>query len=155
MTPSPGVRYPMIRYRQITVHDPLYDQEKELRTRILRTPLGLALTGADLSGEDRQVHIVALDDDERVKGCVLVDFSGDRARIRQIAVDGGCRGKGVGRELMLLAEQAVRTRGRQTVMLHARITARGFFEKLGYCATSGVFLEVTIPHIVLEKTLKA
>ena len=143
----------MIRYCQITVHDPLYDREKELRTRILRAPLGLALTRADLRGEDRQVHIVALDDDEQVKGCVLVDFSGDRARIRQIAVDGGYQGKGVGRELMLLAEQAIRARGKQTVMLHARIAARGFFEKLGYCAVSGVFTEVTVPHIVLEKTL--
>ena len=144
----------MIRYRQITVHDPLYDQEKELRTRILRTPLGLALTEADLRGEDQQVHIVALDEDEQVKGCVLVAFSGDRARIRQIAVDGDCQGKGVGRELMLRAEQAIRVRGKQTVMLHARITARGFFEKLGYRAVSGVFTEVTVPHIVLEKTLR-
>jgi ribosomal protein S18 acetylase RimI-like enzyme len=143
----------MISYRQITVHDSLYDQEKELRKRILRTPLGLALTEADLRSEDQQVHIVALDDDEQVKGCVLVAFSGGAARIRQIAVDGGYQGKGVGRELMLLAEHAIRARGKQTVMLHARITARGFFEKLGYCAVSGVFTEVTIPHIVLEKTL--
>lgn len=145
----------MIRYRRITVDDPLYDQEKELRTRILRTPLGLALTEGDLRGEDQQVHIVALDDDGRVKGCVLVAFSGETARIRQIAVDHGCRGKGTGRELMLLAEEAVRQRGMQTVMLHARVTARGFFEKLGYRAVSGVFIEVTIPHIALEKTLRA
>jgi N-acetylglutamate synthase-like GNAT family acetyltransferase len=120
----------------------------------VRTPLGLALTEADLCGEDRQVHIVALDDDEQVKGCVLVAFSGDSARIRQIAVASGYQGTGMGRELMLLAEQAIRARGRQTVMLHARITARGFFEKLGYHAVSGVFTEVTIPHIVLEKTLR-
>ena len=125
----------MIRYRQITVHDPLYIQEKELRARILRTPLGLALTEADLRGEDQQVHIVALDDDEQVKGCVLVAFSGDRARIRQIAVDGGCQGKGVGQELMLLAEQAIRAQGMQTAMLHARVIAKGFFEKLGYCVS--------------------
>ncbi len=142
----------MIRYRRITVQDPLYVQEKELRTAILRAPLGLALADADLRGEDQQVHIVALDD-ERVKGCVLVAFSGDSARIRQIAVDNGCRGKGIGRELMLLAEQAIRARGMQTAMLHARVTARGFFEKLGYGAVSGVFIEVTIPHIVMEKTL--
>lgn len=145
----------MIRYRQISVHDPLYVQEKELRTGILRTPLGLALSEAEQGGEDQQVHIVALDDDEQVMGCVLVAFSGDRARIRQIAVDGGCRGKGIGRELMLLAEQAIRARGLQTALLHARVTARGFFEKLGYRVASGVFTEVTIQHVVMVKALRA
>jgi predicted GNAT family N-acyltransferase len=54
---------------------------------------------------------------------------------------------------MLQAEQAIRARGMQTAMLHARVTARGFFEKLGYSAVSGIFIEVTIPHIALEKTL--
>jgi N-acetylglutamate synthase-like GNAT family acetyltransferase len=142
----------MIRYSQITVHDPLYEQEKKLRTRMLRAPLGLALTEHDLRGEDEQIHIVALDDDHQVKGCLLVAFSHDRARIRQLAVDDALQGKGVGRKLMLLAEQAVKERGVSTVMLHGRLTARGFFEKLGYHAVSDVFIEVAIPHIALEKT---
>ena len=34
----------MIIYRQISTHDPEYEQEKDLRNRVLRSPLGLMLS---------------------------------------------------------------------------------------------------------------
>jgi predicted GNAT family N-acyltransferase len=38
-------------------------------------------------------------------------------------------------------------------MLNARVSARRFFEKFGYSPTSGVFTEVSIPHVKMEKNL--
>jgi predicted GNAT family N-acyltransferase len=37
--------------------------------------------------------------------------------------------------------------------MHARKNAIGFYEKMGYQVTSEEFLEVTIPHVVMEKKL--
>ncbi|HAS54218.1 MAG TPA: GNAT family N-acetyltransferase [Nitrospiraceae bacterium] len=144
----------MIRYRRISVHDPEYAGEKELRHRVLRRPLELALSEEDLRGEASQVHIVAQDDAGKVVGCLLVLFSDERAKVRQLAVDAAYQGRSVGRTLMQLAEEAVRERHIGTVMLHARVTARGFFERAGYAAVSDVFTEVTIPHVAMEKRLE-
>jgi N-acetylglutamate synthase-like GNAT family acetyltransferase len=143
----------MIIYREISTHDPEYSQEKELRNRILRTPLGLHLSELDVRDEDEQVHLVAIDGRGRVIGCVLVAFSGNVAKVRQLAIDDDYQGRGIGTELMKRAEQAILARSLRTVTLHGRVTARGFFEKLGYTAVSGVFTEVTIPHIAMQKDL--
>jgi predicted GNAT family N-acyltransferase len=37
--------------------------------------------------------------------------------------------------------------------MHARKTASGFYEKLGYKVASDEFEEVTIPHYVMQKKL--
>jgi predicted GNAT family N-acyltransferase len=37
--------------------------------------------------------------------------------------------------------------------MHARKTATGFYEKLGYVISGGEFEEVTLPHVVMEKKL--
>jgi N-acetylglutamate synthase-like GNAT family acetyltransferase len=143
----------MISYRFITTQDPEYILEKELRNRVLRRPLGLELSEADLCGEDEQVHIAAVDDAGRVIGCVLVAFTGEQAKIRQIAVDEAWRGKKIGPELIHRAEAAAREQGLDRVTLHARVVSRGFFEKLGYRTASDIFTEVTIPHVKMEKDL--
>ncbi len=44
----------MITYRPITTADREYVAEKLLRNRVLRAPLGLALSEADVRGEERQ-----------------------------------------------------------------------------------------------------
>jgi N-acetylglutamate synthase-like GNAT family acetyltransferase len=143
----------MIIYREISTHDPEYSQEKELRNRILRMPLGLHLSKQDMRDEDRQVHLVAMDGRDKVIGCVLVAFSGNVAKVRQLTIDDDYQGRGIGTELMKRAEQAILARNVRRVMLHGRLTARGFFEKQGYTAISEVFTEVTIPHIAMQKYL--
>jgi predicted GNAT family N-acyltransferase len=39
------------------------------------------------------------------------------------------------------------------MVMNARKTAVGFYEKLGYNAKGDEFEEVTIPHFLMEKTL--
>lgn len=74
-------------------------------------------------------------------------------RLRQMAVGNGLQGKGIGRVLMSFAENIARDMGKQKVMMHARKSAVGFYEKLGYKVCSDEFEEVTIPHYVMEKEL--
>ncbi len=94
--------------------------------------------------------------DERggVVGCVLIAPAADgTARVRQMAVEESVRGKGIGAGLMAQAETIARAAGTKTLTMHARLSARGFYERLGYRETSETFAEVTIPHVMMEKTL--
>jgi predicted GNAT family N-acyltransferase len=143
----------MITYRQISTHDREYAQEKDLRNRVLRLPLGLHLSGQDTRDEEEQTHLVAMNGQGRVIGCVLIAFSGNTAKVRQLAIEGAYHGRGIGTELMKRAEQAIRARNIRSVTLHGRVTARGFFQRLGYAARSDIFTEVTIPHIEMQKDL--
>jgi ribosomal protein S18 acetylase RimI-like enzyme len=70
-----------------------------------------------------------------------------------MAVLNNLQGKGIGRALMQFAENIARDRGFKKITMHARKTATGFYEKLGYVISGGEFEEVTLPHVVMEKRL--
>jgi predicted GNAT family N-acyltransferase len=55
--------------------------------------------------------------------------------------------------MMNYAENVARDAGYQKVIMHARKTATGFYEKLGYKISGKQFDEITIPHYVMEKKL--
>jgi GNAT superfamily N-acetyltransferase len=70
-----------------------------------------------------------------------------------MAVPNNMQGKGIGRALMIFAENIARDLGYRKLCMHARKTAVGFYQKLGYSITGDEFTEVTIPHYIMEKTL--
>lgn len=145
----------MITYRRIVPAGDEYDQEKDLRNRVLRLPLGLELSETDTRGEDGQIHLAAVDEREGIIGCVLMATMGDGiAKVRQMAVDERHRRRGIGTELMRLAEHTARAAGIRKLTMHARLSARSFYERLGYQVVSDRFVEVTIPHIGMEKNLE-
>jgi GNAT superfamily N-acetyltransferase len=84
---------------------------------------------------------------------MLKDEGNKTVRLRQMAVLSGLQGKGIGRVLMMFAENIARDRGYKRLTMHARGTAVGFYEKLGYNICSDEFFEVTIPHYIMEKNL--
>ena len=125
-----------------------------LRHRVLRAPLGLAFTPAQLAAEHHQVHL-ALWRNRRVVGTTLLvppDDSGT-ARLRQMAVDPAFAGRGLGRALLRRAEAELAGWGTVRIVLSARQTARGFYERFGYVAQGDAFTEVTIPHVQMVKLL--
>lgn len=84
---------------------------------------------------------------------MLTPLSGGTVRLRQMAVPNSMQGKGVGRALMIFAENIARDLGYKKLCMHARKTAIGFYQKLGYSISGEEFLEVTIPHYIMEKSL--
>jgi len=70
-----------------------------------------------------------------------------------MAVHKSQQGKGVGGQLLHFAENVARHKGYRSMLMHARKTAVGFYEKLGYKVKGDEFEEVTIPHFLMEKTL--
>ena len=55
--------------------------------------------------------------------------------------------------MMNFAELVSRDKGYKKLIMNARETAVGFYEKLGYKPVGDKFTEVTIPHYVMEKQL--
>lgn len=118
---------------------------------MLRQPLGLVLGDKDTEGEEKQVHIAALQDGV-VVGTVLFKFlSPERVKIRQMGVSPLLQGKGIGRKLMQFAEAVVQGIGIREVELNARIYAKSFYEKLGYRPVGEEFLKMNVPHTKMEK----
>jgi len=142
-----------VRFAQITIDSPLYAQETQLRHDLLRVPLGLSLTAEDTEGDASQLHYVILDG-ERVVGCVLMKpIAGGTVKLRQMVLIDELRGQGLGQKLIAYAEDAVRALGYERVQADARVVAQRFYEKQGYSTEGDVFVQLTIPHIRMVKTL--
>lgn len=139
--------------REITFGSPSYDLAVGFRDRHLRQPLGLSLDAADLEGEERQIHIAAVADG-CVVGTVVLKPSGPiLAKLRQMAVAPDVGRTGLGRRLVGFAEALARGRGFEQVEMSSRMSARGFYEKLGYEAVGPVFTDLTVPHVRMLKRL--
>jgi GNAT superfamily N-acetyltransferase len=132
---------------------PEYQQMVQLRNDILRKPLGLAFQNDELQKESEDILIGAFEDDKMLGCCMLIETEPGTVRLRQMAVLKNLQGKGIGRALMQFAENIARDRGYRKITMHARKTATGFYEKLGYIISGGEFMEVTLPHVVMEKRL--
>jgi N-acetylglutamate synthase-like GNAT family acetyltransferase len=131
-----------------------YEQMVHLRYEILRKPIGMVFEKKELEKEKDDVLIGAFED-ERILGCCLLTKMDDKTvRLRQMAVPNNMQGKGIGRALMIFAENIARDLGYAKLIMHARKTALGFYGKLGYSVVGEEFQEVTIPHFVMEKILK-
>jgi ribosomal protein S18 acetylase RimI-like enzyme len=130
-----------------------YQQMVQLRNDILRRPLGLSFTPEELEKEKEEILIGAFEEEKMLGCCMLVTEEPASVRLRQMAVLNNLQGKGIGRALMQFAENIARDRGFKKITMHARKTAIGFYEKLGYRPIGEQFEEVTIPHYIMEKML--
>ena len=85
---------------------------------------------------------------------ILTKINKETMRLRQMAVNSGLQGKGVGRAILVFAENLARDFGYKKMIMHARVNALGFYKKLGYNTFDNEFKEVTLPHFMMEKKLK-
>ena len=118
-------------------------------------PLGLSLYEEDLSAESAQRHF-GLWNGTLLLACVTIaPLSPTTTKLRQMAVTPGCQGQGHGRKLIRFVETQLSQAGVAEISLHARRTAVGFYEKLGYHTLGAEFTEVSLPHLKMEKALKS
>lgn len=130
-----------------------YQQMVNLRMEVLRKPLGLSFSKDELDKEKEDILIGAFEDDKMLACCMLTKHDEKNVRLRQMAVHNNLQGKGIGASMMNFAETLARDKGFKKLTMHARKTATGFYEKLGYKITGEEFTEVTIPHFMMEKKL--
>jgi len=131
-----------------------YPGERELRYRVLRAPLGMPRGSEENKAEVQCRHCVAVRD-EVVVGCVLWlgEADGRAVKLLQMAVDPGEQGRGTGARLVRELERQAIEEGVDVVYMHARETAIGFYEKLGYRVSREPFLEVGLPHRYMSRRL--
>lgn len=142
-----------ITFRRILTTEPEYRQVFELREELLRKPINLSLHDEDLSDEVND-HILIAEQNNKIIAClILTPKKNDTVQLRQMAVVPDQQGKHIGAKLVAYAEQYSREHGYTTIVLHARMVARGFYDKADYNQTSDIFTEVGIPHVVMEKVL--
>ena len=130
-----------------------YRQMVELRNEILRKPLDLSFKKEELEREKDDILIGAFEEDKMLGCCLLTRVDKNSVRLRQMAVQNNLQGKGIGATMLNYAENVARDAGYKNLIMHARKTAVGFYEKLDYKVTSDEFQEITIPHFIMEKKL--
>jgi predicted N-acetyltransferase YhbS len=131
-----------------------YLQMVNLRDNVLRRPLGLTYSHDELLAEKDDILIVCMDDGEMLGCCILTELDNETVRLRQMAVANKLHGKGIGASIMSFAENIARDKGYSFISMHARNTAIGFYEKFGYRTKGAEFIEVNVPHHIMEKGLK-
>ena len=130
-----------------------YQAMVSLRIKILREPLGLSFTPEELEKEKEDFLLCAFDDDKMVACCVLSKLSDHSCQLRQMAVSPSMQKNGLGRSLLDFAEKVAYDSGFRSMVMHARKTAVGFYQKQGYEIVGEEFEEVTIPHFEMQKQL--
>lgn len=144
----------MIRFGKIDFKSTYYESECALRDEVLRRPLGLSLYDEDLSVESEQLHFGLFDAADVLRACVIaVPVSVLEVKIRQMAVQNGCQGQGLGRRILHDLEEVLAKQGIVRFSLHARKSAIGFYEKLAYAVADDEFVEVGVPHVKMCKVL--
>jgi predicted GNAT family N-acyltransferase len=125
----------------------------DLRSRVLREPLGLRYTPEDLARESDGVHIGAFNGDQIQGYLMLLPVTKTVVKMRQVAVSPNLQGTGIGKKLVTFAEDIAKSLGFEEIELHARETAIPFYLALGYSERGVQFIEVTLPHRKMTKHL--
>jgi len=144
---------PDLDIRLVAHNSPEYRETVALRFRILREPLGLSFTEEQLAAESGDLHLGAWLDGKLAACLLLTPLDSATVKMRQVAVDDGLQGRGIGTALVRRSEEIAKERGFTSMTLSARATAVPFYLRLGYDLIGEEYEEVTIPHRKMEKRL--
>ena len=125
-----------------------------LRTRVFVDEQGVP---PEIEQDDRDataVHAVSRDPAGRLvaTGRLLMGDDGV-ASIGRMATDPAARGSGHGAAVLAALERQAAGRGAREIELHAQVTARGFYERVGYAAVGDVYQEAGIAHVTMRRRL--
>jgi predicted GNAT family N-acyltransferase len=97
-------------------------------------------------------HALALDGETAV-GCGRMLRHGEEIKIGRMAVLRDRRGTGIGRRVLEFLMEAARRQGYRKAILHAQLTAEGFYLRNGYIPVGEIFEEAGIAHRLMEHEL--
>ena len=139
--------------KQIYFGSKEYQEMLNLRYEVLRKPLGIDFTPEQLEKEKDDILIGAFDEDELIGCCILTPMNNSTVKLGQMAVLNNLQGKGIGESLITFAENLAADKSFKTIVMHARDSAIGFYERFGYSVRGDGVLIVNTPHHLMEKKL--
>ncbi|MEE6450257.1 GNAT family N-acetyltransferase [Gottfriedia acidiceleris] len=90
---------------------------------------------------------------EQPVGTGRIRFVDGVGKLERICILESFRKFGLGKNIIKALEEIAEEQGASQVKLHGQTHAEGFYKKLGYRASSPVFIEDGIPHILMQKEL--
>ncbi len=142
-----------ILFQPVRYDSQAYHEMLSFRNKHMRVPLGLSLFDEDLSREVFDHHIGVYRHKTLIGGCIITPETDTTARMRQVVIAPNERGKGIGHQMMLYAEEQARMLGFSLLVLDSRMTAVHFYKMLGYQKVGEPFMEVGLPHFRMEKQI--
>ena len=122
----PDLRPPQNQIELAAMHD--------LRDRVLFK--GRGRSGYDRHHPDDQSpdnHFMGFWQDGELLGTLRVDFLDDKTgALRLVAIEAGLQRRGVGRKMIVAAEQFISGAGRRRIVTNAAVDAAQFYSRLGY-----------------------
>ena len=108
----------------------------------------------DFDGKDIDcLQIVAMDEGKPVGTVRLRKIDDKTMKVERLAVLVDFRKNGVGKEIMLEAVKIAKSENIKKLVLNSQMSAKVFYDKLGFIPEGEVFEEVGIPHIKMSLTI--
>lgn len=98
-------------------------------------------------------HFLAIENNEPCGAARLIEENKNTARLQRLAVLPQYRGKGIAKQIMQAVEIEAKKQKYKKIVLDAQTHATGLYTKLNYKKAGKEFMEVGIPHILMEKIL--
>ncbi|SMQ72876.1 Predicted N-acyltransferase, GNAT family [Bacillus sp. OV166] len=92
---------------------------------------------------------------EQPVGTGRIRFIDGVGKLERICILEPYRKFGLGKIIIKALEEIAEERGASQVKLHGQTQAEGFYKKLGYRTSSSIFMEDSIPHILMLKELSS
>lgn len=135
---------------EIKVYNKLPDEAKRIREEVFVKEQGFTDEYDEI--DEKCIHIV-LFDKEAVSTCRIYEKTPGEFMFGRLAVLKELRKGGNGRKLVCAAEEEARKNGGKSMILHAQLHAKGFYEKLGFSSVDEIDSEQGCPHIWMRKEI--
>jgi predicted GNAT family N-acyltransferase len=131
--------------------DAAFELRREVFVREQHVPEEIELDDHDATAD----HVVAVDENGRVVATGrLVLLDGATGKVGRMAVARPVRGQGAGAAVLAELERIAREERRLgAIVLHAQLSAKGFYDRTGYLSEGEVFEEAGIDHVAMRKRL--
>lgn len=130
-----------------------YEEMINLRMKVLLDPIGIPRSYIHPEKEKNDILIATFTENKMTGCCILSKTDSETLQLRQMAVDHQIQNTGLGRMIVLYAEETAIKRGYKKIMMHARDAVLDFYKKCGYSIVGKQFFEVGIGHHKMEKEL--
>jgi predicted GNAT family N-acyltransferase len=135
-----------------TVSEEELEAALKLRERVFCEEQGVPRQHEIGAREKEATHLIAIQGHEVVGTCRLI-FQPDEVRLGRLAVERQLRRRGIATRLLHEAERQARAASAKRIVLNAQTQARQLYLAAGYRECAGIFTEVGIEHVAMEKSL--